>query len=380
MQRTLPKYQLFGLFYLLLLSSTATAEQFYVIPSNTTSCPKDPCYTLSDLVQKPSQYFASNTVIKFLPAHHQTNSGRNLTVLIKDVKNISLIGSDHIGSDFMSVIQCTGTLGFAFINVTTLKIEKLTLLFCQAPLLAVEETYVNPDDIRNYITFTEMFTLYFLQTFNVVISEVAIHNSTGAGLLGINMLGLSNISQTTFSGNEPNCWLIFLDDSYASQILPKTHFNIVQSKITFGRLPHSIKKYDWKATGLLIMLAQTAYNVHIHMNNIATYGNQRYGFFGPYGNLHFAIEQWRCYCSVIQATLISGTNTVGEGDTATVSLNSADDSSICNCSKSTEEEYTVYISDSHFVGMGTSTLSNQKLLLEGYHILSRNMTGKLLDF
>ena len=270
MQRTLPKYQLFGLFYLLLLSSTATAEQFYVIPSNTTSCPRDLCYTLSDLVQKPSQYFASNTVIKFLPAHHQINSGRNLTVLIKDVKNISLIGSDHVGSDFMSVIQCTGTLGFAFINVTTLKIEKLALLFCQAPLLAVEERYVNPDDIRNYITFTEMFTLYFLQTFNVVISEVAIHNSTGAGLLGINMLGLSNISQTTFSGNEPNCCLIFLDVSSASQILPKTHFNTVQSKITFGRLPHSIKKYDWKATGLLIMLAQTAYNVHIHMNNIAT--------------------------------------------------------------------------------------------------------------
>ena len=363
MQRSLPKiYLLFGLSYLLLLPWTTTAEQFYVMPSNSTSCPRNPCYTLTDVVQNPSQYFASGTIIKFLPGHHQTNSSRNQTVLIKDMRNISLIGSDRTSGDSMSVIWCTGTLGFAFVNVTTLKIEKLTLLFCQAPILVVDETYIHPEHFRNYLNFTEMsmVTLYFMQTFNVIISEVAVYNSTGAGLLGVNMLGVSNISQTTVSGNGPNCWVIFLDVSSTSQFIPLTQFNIVQSKITFGRIPHYTHP-EWGATGLVIMLAQKAYNVHIRINNIVTHGNRnmkkeyhRNGNYGPYGNLHFIIEQWRCYCSMIQATQISGTNNVGERDMATVSLNSADNS-VCNCSKATahaEEKLTVHISDSHFVGMG----------------------------
>ena len=84
--------------YFLLLPWTTTAEQFYVISSSSTSCPRElePCHTLTDMVQNPSQYFASNTVITLLPGDHQTNISRNLTVLIKDVRNVSLIGSQRL--------------------------------------------------------------------------------------------------------------------------------------------------------------------------------------------------------------------------------------------------------------------------------------------
>ena len=112
----------------LLLSWTTTAEQIYVVPSSNASCPRDPCYTLTDVVLNPSQYFASNTVMTFLSGNHQTNITRNLLVEIKDARNISMIGYDHS----KSVIQCTGSLGFAFINVTTLKITKLSFGFCGA--------------------------------------------------------------------------------------------------------------------------------------------------------------------------------------------------------------------------------------------------------
>jgi len=94
--------------YLLLLSWTTTAEQLYVISSSSTSCPREPCHTLTDMVQNPSQYFASNTVITLLPGDHQTNISRNLTVLIKDVRNISLIGSGPSNS----VLLCMGSQGF----------------------------------------------------------------------------------------------------------------------------------------------------------------------------------------------------------------------------------------------------------------------------
>ena len=180
--------------YLLLLSRSVTAEQFYVVPSSSTNCPMEPCYTLTEVVLKPSQYFASNTVVTFLPGYHRTNITGDLSVLIKDVKNISMIGHDH------TYIHCRGPLGFAFTNVTTLNITKLKFAFCGA-------------HVSSEFTFTKesRITLYFLRTLNITISEVDISNSKGVGLVGINMLGFSNISQIVFNGNRPNCLLFFLD-------------------------------------------------------------------------------------------------------------------------------------------------------------------------
>ena len=130
--RKMSPYWRHVLFYLLLLSCTARAKQFYVIPSSSTRCPRDPCYSLADVVQNPSQYFVSNTAIKFLPGHHRTSITEDLSVLIKDVKNISMIGYDHTNKSSNSVIHCTGSLGFAFINVTMLVIAKLSFAFCGA--------------------------------------------------------------------------------------------------------------------------------------------------------------------------------------------------------------------------------------------------------
>ena len=128
----LANLRLLLLAYLLPLPWTTTAEQLYVISSNSTSCPREPCHTLTDMVQNPSQYFASNTVITLLPGDHQTNISRNLTVLIKDVRNVSLIGSDSSNNGSKSVILCTGSLGFAFINITTLRVAKLHFSSCGA--------------------------------------------------------------------------------------------------------------------------------------------------------------------------------------------------------------------------------------------------------
>ena len=257
---------LYALSYLLLLSCAATAEQFYVVPSSSTSCPKEPCYTLTDLIQNSSQYFASDTVIILLAGNHQTNISKNLTVFIKDVRNISMIGYDHTNSDSKSVIQCTGSLGFVFINVTTLKIARLKLISCGAlfpSAFTVEEKFVYPRDFRTKIPLTNnhKVTFYFLQTINVTISEVTISNSTGAGLLGINMLGLSNISQIVLNGNRPNCLMIFLNIPSISQATAPTHLNIEDSQVMFGKIPSNFSS-KWGATGLGIMLAQTRYNVY----------------------------------------------------------------------------------------------------------------------
>ena len=311
--------------YLVLLSCAATAEQFYVIPSSSTSCPKDPCYTLTDVVLNPSQYFASNTVIIFLPGLHQTNITKELSVLIKDVRNISMIGCHHTDNSSKSVIQCTGSLGFAFINVTEVKIAKLKFSFCGTyfPLkLTVKEKFVCSDDFRAKIPLRNMsnVTFYFLQTINVTISEVTISNSTGAGLVGINMLGLSNISHTIFSGNRPNCLLLFLNIHSTSEVISSNIFSIINSQAMFGKLPNGLRHSYWGATGFGIMLAQTTYKVHIYIQNIRTYNNNKYILCKWYGNLYFIIENWECHYSVIQAKQIVSTNIEADWDKTRVYL------------------------------------------------------------
>ena len=337
---------LHALSYFLLLSRTATAEQFYVIPSNSTSCPRDPCYTLTEVVLNSSQYFASNTVIIFLAGNHQTNITRDHSVLIKDVWNISMIGYDHTNTDSKSVIQCTGSLGFTFIKVTTLKIARLSFTSCGAK--------IHPDfKIRNFPTQELRMTFFFLQTINVAISEVNISNSTGAGIIGVNMFGVSNISQTVLSGNRPNCLTIFQEDFKLPDI-PLTHFNIANTTVMFGKIPQDLEnRVTWGVTGLGIFLAQTTFTVHIRITNIKTCSNVKKE--GWYGNLRFVIEYWECQCSLIQVQQVVNTNKMEENDTTQLRLHSINTKSAnipgCKCSKPAEEENIVQISDSHFEGV-----------------------------
>ena len=112
--------------YILLLCCTDVTKQLYVTSGDSTSCPSKPCLTLSELAKNTSQYIAPNTVVKFLPGRHL-----NTKLVIKDVGNISLIGSEHGNNDSKCVIQCTASaVGFGFRNVTHLRISQLAIFFC----------------------------------------------------------------------------------------------------------------------------------------------------------------------------------------------------------------------------------------------------------
>ena len=122
--------------------------------------------------------------------------------------------------------------------------------------------------------------------------------------------------------------------------------------MTFGT-SSSVSYSDLRAAGLGIMLTQITYNVHVCINSIEIYCNLDES--SRNGNLQFIIQNWECHCSVIQAKQIASTNIVQMRDKARVRLqskSSSDTLHTCNCSKPDEEKYTVYISDSNFVGMG----------------------------
>ena len=74
-----------------------------------------------------------------------------------------MIGYDPTNTDSKSMIQCTGPLGLAFINVTTLKIARLSFIFCGAFIsseFTVEETIMYPRDFETFIQMSKV-TIYF---------------------------------------------------------------------------------------------------------------------------------------------------------------------------------------------------------------------------
>ena len=148
-----------------------------------------------------------------------------------------------------------------------------------------------------------------------------------------------------------------------SDITLPTVLNIKEVQATFGSRPHQ-KGHQYHhikyATGLSIKLVQTTYAVHIYINNITIYENIGMQD-GWHGNLHIAIENWKCHCSVIQAKQITSTNTPRRYDVAKIQLHYGNSSlHTCTCQTETAEDYIVNISNSQFWGTGLSLESDEK--------------------
>ena len=109
------------------VSSGTSASEFSILPNSNTPCPMRPSYTLSQVMDNPSNFFTSNTTVVFPPGHEVSTEGQ---LVIQNVNNISLVGD----SDDSTMIKCVGQFGLAFINLTNLTVSKLHFSMCGAPI------------------------------------------------------------------------------------------------------------------------------------------------------------------------------------------------------------------------------------------------------
>ena len=114
------------MFCLFLFLSLCGATEYYVRPTEPTdtSCPAQPCLTLSQYISNSDLYFKSNTVFKFLPGLHHANQ----TLDMQSVENVSLEGeynSDH--PIVIMDVHCSSNdcAGLRFHNITNLTIHSL---------------------------------------------------------------------------------------------------------------------------------------------------------------------------------------------------------------------------------------------------------------
>ena len=116
-------------------TGTSTSE-FSILSDSNTPCPMRPCYTLSQVMDNPSNYFTSNTTVVFPPGHHEVSTEGQL--VIQNV-NISLAGDNNDST----VIKCVGEFGLAFINITNLTVSKLHFSKCGASMSSALQLATN---------------------------------------------------------------------------------------------------------------------------------------------------------------------------------------------------------------------------------------------
>ncbi len=119
---------------------------------------------------------------------------------IYGVRNISLIGASENGVN----MRCDGQNGLSFINITDLTIANLTLDGCglSGPsLLDAVDTLRGILRIWTLIPSSIRIGLFLGDCKNVRMSNVAINGTQGLGMVAVNMIGSSILSNLTFTHN-----------------------------------------------------------------------------------------------------------------------------------------------------------------------------------
>ena len=273
-------------------ATTDVYRYVYVTPKEESKCPSSaqPCYTLTQINENPTEYFLSNTTVVLLPGTHTANSTSDTA--IQDVDNIALVGS----AGKVSRVQCTetGKFGLAFINVTNLTVSNIWMSDCSAPLLWKEIKwhislsnfhskwlYEGYDMIYNEIPAT----LYMIQVSDAKISTLKISNSRGVGLLGINVFGNTSITNSSFTRNEINCYFQFMD---ADKYLVHTVLHLEDTNFEWGKMNNF-----QCAAGLTIVMAQSTYTISVKIINVTAYGNK--GVSSPHGNVLIRFDECNNY-------------------------------------------------------------------------------------
>ena len=196
---------------LMLFKIAEGMSTIYVTPNVTTNqCPGTPCLELNTYASsyfRSSSYFLSTSEFIILPGTHFLDSH----VTVANIDNLQMIGSPNLTQYPISVkvqeygfdsydednkvtylesstyIICTSynDAGFVFVNITNLTIVNITFVNCGV--------YSNLTD--------QSAGIHMVNVHNLLMEGVSIQNSTGYGLLGVNLLGYSQIIKSSFIGN-----------------------------------------------------------------------------------------------------------------------------------------------------------------------------------
>ena len=185
------------------LCSASTQKQYYVAPSPNTTCPGDPCLTISEYIQEAEQYFTVDAIFQLLPGDHLLDED----IYIGNISSFSLIGSNAIDSQ-VSRIFCTRPSQLWLVNITEVNISGLRFVFCGG--VDTYDAVISADSIK----ILELTNCSFIKNINSVlfVSDVEYFTVTSclfqdtdeSALITLSSSGA--IESSNFTGNQASIY------------------------------------------------------------------------------------------------------------------------------------------------------------------------------
>ena len=286
-------------FLLLMTSSTPVFGQttLTVQPNDHCTVTSEPCDTLDTSLR----VLSSNTTLILSEGTHVIEELN----IVQGVSNISIVGES--GPSQVRITCASGT-GLVFINVFGLEFSNFTIEGCGVK-------YRDNDIIGKISTFIDIFYVAPPQLSAAIslvgVADLQVHNlafngNLGFGLIGVNVIGISLISDTNFTSNAPKQCIVdlasvggsgggafflyhdFLNDS-TSRPFEQIQFseltflrNVIKDNfacrldlfaVLYTKLSRSISVSDQQdfnitgAAGISVTLAQRSYHMSVYFNS-----------------------------------------------------------------------------------------------------------------
>ena len=282
-------------------------------PTSYHSGPAEPCFTMEDIwgdqngTQRGSWLPQSGSTIIFLSGRHVVNF--STLIVFRDIDNITLTSENaavNLSAGNASAIDgtqaaeifCAQPTGFVFLNISRLTISNIVFTRCGRDsvdtdiILEAFSSFVN-----SFFLFGshERMSLFFAIVTDLTVSGVTVQNGTGYGILAVNVFGSSVIKDSTFMFNNfytyssaacngtfitsksyfvcagGNVVMFYVDplECIEEENPPVFSFNITSTTIAYGvqLTPYAI------GAGLVVAMSQTAYGVHIYVDNVRSLNN-----------------------------------------------------------------------------------------------------------
>ena len=142
----------------------------------------------------------SGTTLYLLPGTHTIHN----STILKDMSNISIIGQPEDCEDGEITITCLEGRGLLFSQISGLVLKDLTISECGAMGEALNETINMVYDRVQFVVFISPFiriAVFMGLCENVGMENVTVTNTTGIGLVGVNIFGQSWMHGVDFTYN-----------------------------------------------------------------------------------------------------------------------------------------------------------------------------------